>query len=78
MLIASPTRQHKPNQTKPNEKQIMHTYTVSAVSLDDQGYKVVNLINSIGCNGGIITNDPSMDYYVKNADLLKVGDSIDI
>jgi hypothetical protein len=54
------------------------TYTVSAVNIDDQGYKVVNLINSIGCNGGSITSNPSLDYYHVDCEQLMLGDSIDI
>jgi TPR repeat protein len=53
-------------------------YTVTSLFLDQDGYTVLGLMNSVGNYGGVVTDYPQADHYYQQAANCKVGDTISL
>lgn len=53
-------------------------YTITNLTVDDNGFVIATLKNITGHNGGSVTDNPNADNYFDGLTDLKVGDEIDI
>jgi hypothetical protein len=54
----------------------MNTYTVTDITVDQDGYTIVSLKNHAGNYAGVLTDYPSAPHYHQQVANCKVGDKI--
>lgn len=51
-------------------------YTITRLTVNDNGFVIATLKNVTDHNGGSVTDDPTADHYFEGLGDLKVGDEI--